>query len=64
MALIDLAAEKARIWAKRLHKDSISVEELALIGGIPSDNAAAVLKGDYFLMPESEYRICRVIEIV
>jgi hypothetical protein len=57
MALIDLAADNARRWAKRLEVEGISAGELAILLGIRRSDAVAVLHGNVPLMPGAELRL-------
>ena len=64
MVLIDLATSRARTWAERLHRDGISVEELAMLLGLRRSDASAVLNGNLILMPESEQRLYAALDVI
>jgi hypothetical protein len=57
MDLIDLAAEKARIWAKRIHRAGITPDSMAFCLGITSDQMHSILNGEIPLIPELELLI-------
>jgi hypothetical protein len=57
MALIDLAAEKARIWAKQLQTAGISAGDMAFCLGITSDMMVGILSGEIPLYPELELAV-------
>lgn len=54
MDLIDLAAEKARIWEKRLQTAGITSEDMAFCLGVTSIQMHGILSGGIPLVPELE----------
>ncbi len=61
MDLIDLAAEKARIWGKRIHRAGITPDSMAFCLGITSDQMHRILNGQIPLIPELELLICEML---
>jgi hypothetical protein len=57
MALIDLAAEKARIWGKRLQTAGISADDMAYCLGVTSDQMISILSGEIPLGPDLELAV-------
>ena len=57
MDLIDLAAEKARIWRKRIQCAGITPDSMAFCLGITSDQMHSILNGQIPLIPELELLI-------
>lgn len=54
MALLDLAAEKARIWGKRLQTAGITADDMAFCLGITNAQMLCILSGENPLGPELE----------
>lgn len=54
MALIDLAAEKARMWGERLQAAGISADDMAFCLGVTSDQMNSILYGEIPLVAELE----------
>jgi hypothetical protein len=57
MELIDLAAEKALIWGKRIHRAGIMPASIAFCLGITYDQMHSILNGEIPLIPELELLI-------
>jgi hypothetical protein len=57
MALIYLAAKKARIWGKRLRTAGISAADMAFCLGVTSDQMLFILSGEIPLSPELELAV-------
>jgi hypothetical protein len=57
MALIDLAAKKARRWSKRLHTAGITAGDMAFCLGVTSDQMLCILSGEIPLSPELELAV-------
>ena len=61
MDLIDLAAEKACRWAKRIHNAGITPDSMAFCLGITSDQMYSILNGQIPLVPELELLIGQML---
>ena len=64
MALIDLAAEKARIWRKSIHAAGIEPESMGHLLGFTSDQMQGIWRGEITITPEIEIRMLDIISSI
>jgi plasmid maintenance system antidote protein VapI len=64
MFLIDIVAEKARVWAKQLQTAGISAGDVAFCISVTSDMIGGLLSGEIRLAPELKIRITAVLDEV